>query len=105
MGDNLIQAAFKRLRPGSGGKQKGISIVDSVGGRAPDVMRRPRPRSEDEPDPTETHYPVVLANQTPTPIMPRGILEGVDPETGKIPPYERDDPKVVKRLFNIDIDD
>ena len=104
LAENILKATFRKLRPGSGGKQKGISIVDSVGGRAPDVVRRPRIKTEEDYDPDETHYPVALANQTPGPTIPRGLLSNADPESGAIPFYEADDPKVLKRLFNIDVD-
>lgn len=88
----------RMFRPGSGGPSKGISIVDTPSTRAP--IRSPRnfQTQEVESDPEENAYPFILVNESTD--TPTGTLPGVD-ETGRIPPYEPDDPNVMQRLFGI----
>lgn len=94
---------FRKLfRPGSGGPTKGISIVDTLSGRA--HVRNPignRIR-EEEIDPDGSFYPYILTNEISAsgPLAPNGTLQGVDKE-GNIPRYEPDDPIVLNRLFGI----
>lgn len=100
-------SVFRRLfRPGSGGPQKGISIVDTQSGRAP--IRNPvgqRVREEEE-NPEGTFYPYILTNEITAfgPEIRRGTLPGVD-EQGNIPSYEPDDPNVMRRLFGVEMAD
>lgn len=100
-------SVFKKLfRPGSGGAQKGISIVDTQHGRA--AIRNPitdRVR-EQESDPESTFYPLILTNELTAfgSEIPRGTLPGVDKE-GNIPRYEPDDPQVLRRIFGVEMAD
>lgn len=100
---SIIRRIF---RPGSGGPTKGISIVDNQSGRA--VIRSPFSitRGEVESDPESSFYPMILTNEIAVEgeQIPKGLLSGVDKE-GNIPPYEADDPTILRRLFGIEMAD
>jgi hypothetical protein len=102
--DGIISRIARKIRPGSGGPAKAISIVDGATGRAPS-FRPSRIVTEDDGedfDDAKSGMPLALSNQygagPKTDPIPSGILPGVD-QDGNIPPYSSDDPGILARLF------
>lgn len=104
MSENIIQRIARKIRPGSGGPAKAISIVDGATGRAPSISPIRRGDAEEDFDDVKSGAPMALSSHfgvgPEIASLPVGPLPGIDKE-GNIPPYAPDNADVLYRLFGI----